>query len=142
MLSKEQANRIAQDLLDQAEAARIKRRSAAVSPIGWYWSCPELNLLAPHQRSDIVEQAKADVRTHPFLILYCFIGFGVFFGWWLGRSPVHQSQPVWLPVLGFSALVLYLLVRAFLVRREVRMLAAEMLPSWSASHAHGVPMKR
>ena len=130
MLSKEQANRIAQDLLDQAEAARIKRRSAAVSPIGWYWSCPELNLLAPHQRSDIVEQAKADVRTHPLLILYCFIGFGIFFGWWLGRSPVHQAGGIWLPVLALSA---YWLVWVLWVRREVRKLAVAMLPSWAVS---------
>jgi Flp pilus assembly protein TadB len=132
MLSKEQANNLAQDLLDHEEAARIERLNAAVVHLSWIWTCPEFKLLAPHQRGDIVQQAKASMRLDSFLLFYCFIGFSVFFGWWLERSPVHQADVACLPALVFF---LYWLVWAFGVRREVRKLAAEMLPTWSMSDA-------
>ncbi len=103
MLSKEQASRIAQDLLDQAEAVRIERLDAAVLPIGWYWSCPELNLLAQHQRGDIVEQAKVNVTRYPISTITYFIAFAGFLGacyCLLGRSPVHRSDAAFVIAIG------------------------------------------
>jgi hypothetical protein len=68
MLSKFQANAVADALLDNAESRRLGRLNAAAQPVSWLNRCPEINPLQPWQR-ELVVQVLGDALIHS-----CWLG--------------------------------------------------------------------
>lgn len=109
---------------EQAKTTANTQGQRKVAPVTWICRCQALFFLAPSQRSPLVQQASRTVSQKSlfFFITFAWIGASVLF-WLYGMSETNRRQFMVLFIFGSS--VLPLCLRAFLIRRELRKLAAQ-----------------
>ena len=123
MLSREQATRIAQGLMGEAEKERLARLNAVPpSPIYPFVRSPELAALAPWARNLVLRQALASVNAMPAFVVPVAIWAGSIAMLWLDYPETARAVSALL--IGGGALAT-LLLRICLVRTEARKLARE-----------------
>ncbi|MFC0254425.1 hypothetical protein [Massilia consociata] len=127
MLSKAQANRIADELLDQARARRFGFTDPSGIPVPPFYQCRSLRRLPQGLQREIVRKATSEAGWNPWFLLATA-------AWVAALALVYVFEPT---VLGFrlvpSAFMIMaplapLLFRALLVRRAVRQIADQMHP--------------
>lgn len=132
MLSKFQANVVADALLDNAESRRLERLNAATQPVYWLNRCPEINPLQPWQRELVVQVAMANVgKTWLFhaVQLTKFAALGLFL--FIDITTVLKTW--WMLSFIAAGWVVPWIVQSLFLRREVRRVAVRIPPSWSSS---------
>jgi hypothetical protein len=122
MITKDQANSITDQLLDQQRAEALRAKNAAASRIPFFYQCPELQLLEPWQRAEVIREARRSLCGN-WGISACMIAWGLAFvaSWYLLVPAATQSTFIlwWLAMLVFPQFVL----RVSLVRLHVKYLA-------------------
>jgi Flp pilus assembly protein TadB len=121
MLTKEQANSVAESFLAKQRAAK----NAAASAIPRRYQCEDLNRLEPWQRSEVLRKAKLHVerswRINISLVVWAATWLLV---WYL---IARQTVPIFLAaILSFAP---QFTVRDTLIRREVKLLASKLVAS-------------
>jgi len=58
MLSREQANQIGSELIEQAEALRLEKKNAKVRCISFFYRFPELRAFALSERPERLQEAR------------------------------------------------------------------------------------
>lgn len=128
MLSKDQANRIADELLEQARASRFGFTDPSGMPVPPLYQCRSMRHLPQGLQSEIVRKATLAVGSSPWFML-------IVAAWIVALALVYAIEPTVLGVrLVPSAFMIMaplapLLFRALLVRRAVRKIADRM-ESW------------
>lgn len=117
MISNDQADTIADELLEQVRVQRLH----APAPVRLFYRSPELMALEPALRPLVVRHAYALLRTDPQVILALVAYCGAVIAALLAIVPQRM-----LP-LAVVALLPVVLVRNLLVRRTARRLATELL---------------
>ena len=114
MLSKDQANAIAESVLNQPQSSRREGRKHTVHRVRLIYRCRELSALEPWQRTEVVKQATKATGNNPLLIIVLLSGF-VTFAAVFGRYKLSSMAP-FIIAFYFTALLL----RTFIVRRQDR----------------------
>ena len=122
MITKDQANSIADGLLTQQRAEALHAKNAAGSRVSFLYQCPELRLLEPWQRFEVVREAWRSVRGH-WGVIACMIVWVLAFGaFWILLVPATTRSTFllwWATLLAFPPFVLHL----SLVRLHVKYIA-------------------
>jgi hypothetical protein len=127
VLSKAQAERIADELLEQARASRFGFPDPSGMPVPPLYQSRSMRRLPPGLQTEIVRQARLAVGSSAWFVLAVVV-------WIVAIALVYVFEPT---VLGFrtvpSAFMILaplapLLLRALLVRRAVREIADRMAP--------------
>lgn len=127
MLSKAQANRIADELLEQARASRFGLTDPSGTPVAPLYQCRSLGRLPQGLQQEIVRKATQEVGSSPVFLLAVA-------AWIVALALVYAIEPI---VFGMrlvpSAFMIVaplapLLFRALLVRRAVKQIASRMDP--------------
>ena len=120
MLSKDQANAIADDVLSQAQSSRLEGRKAMVRAVPLLYRCRELSALEPWQRAEVVKQATKAAGNNFLLIIVLLTGFATL----VGLFQIYKFGPMAPFIIAFCFAAL--LLRALTVRREIRNIAAQL----------------
>ena len=130
MLSKDQANRVAEELLAQSRSSKFGFMDPAGIPAPPAYQCRELRALPQRLQHEVVRQAIREVGTNrTFLLIFLAWMTGCAVLWFFGQTLVRPPQgPI--PAL-FLSLILPFAVRLFLVRRAVKLIALELSQSWN-----------
>ncbi|WP_409265656.1 hypothetical protein [Massilia sp. BHUDP2] len=127
MLSKAQAERIADELFEQARASRFGFPDPSGMPVAPLYQCRSMRRLPQGLQTEIVRKATLAVGSSAWFVLAVL-------AWIVAIALVYVFEPT---VLGFrtvpSAFMILaplapLLLRALLVRRAVREIADRMAP--------------
>ena len=122
MLTKDQANSIADSFLTQQREEARRAQHAAGLKISIFYRCPELQALEPWQRAEVVHEAWQELRGHWGIIgIMCLwlLAFGAF---WIGLVPAATRSVFhlwWYAMLALPPFVLNLAM----IRLHVRYLA-------------------
>ena len=119
MLSKEQVNAIAEGVLNQPQSSRREGRKHTVRSVRLIYRCRDLSALEPWQRTEVVKQATKATNNNLLFIIVLLSGFATFVAVF-GRYKLSSMAP-FIIALFFAALLLH----TFIVRREIRMIAAQ-----------------
>ena len=124
MISKDQANAIAEEILDQQRGPILKDKNVFARRIPVLYRCEELKALEPWQRAQVVREASANVsRQWGVKVCMLFWLLAVMFFWFL-FVPVSTrtgSTSVWL--LCALASLPQFIVHVSLVRLHVKYIA-------------------
>jgi len=127
VLSKAQANRIADELLEQARASRFGFTDPSGAPVAPLYQCRSLGRLPQGLQQEIVRKASQEVGSSPWFLLAVA-------AWIVALALVYAIEPIVFGVqLVPSAFMIVaplapLLLRALLVRRAVKQIADRMEP--------------
>ena len=69
MLSREQANQIGSELIEQAEALRLEKKNAKVRRISFFYRFPELQAFALSERPGRLQEARTATMRKPAMIV-------------------------------------------------------------------------
>jgi hypothetical protein len=125
MLSKEQANIIADGLLDGARAGRPRFYRPAGTPVHWLYRCRALRSVPEALQPEVVRQAKKETVFNPWfdiLVLACLAAPWVL---WATRPAVFRKSGFGMAFLALLPLVI-LIVQTLLVRRAINMIATQL----------------
>ena len=122
MITKDQANRIAESLLDQEQKIQHQAKNAKARSIPFYFRCPEVLSLEPWQQAKVVRQAAKNV-THQWRLRLSIVAWvGVCLAVWHFAFP--STTTVSLALFLFAAAVIpQIIVQLWLIRREIQSLA-------------------
>ncbi|CAN7210533.1 hypothetical protein [Massilia sp. LjRoot122] len=129
MLSTATANRIADELLEQARSSRFGFTDPAGIPVAPLYRCRDLERLPQGLQLEIVDRATRETGATPLFI-------AAVTAWVLALASVYIVQPAvfsarMLPSgLFILAPLAPLLFRALLVRRAVRLIAGRIAAEW------------
>jgi hypothetical protein len=125
VLSKKQANIIADALLDEARAARPRIYRPAGTPVHWLYRCRALRSVPDALQPEVVRQAKKEIATNPWFLAAMLV-------WVMALAALWMTRPAFLVKAGLSAqvvtlswLVPLLLQRVF-VRRAIKTIATRL----------------
>lgn len=122
MISKDQANSIADQLLDQQRAEMQHTRNVAASRVPYFYRCKELRQLEPWQRAEVIREARRSFRDD-WWSFASMVAWGLMFGtFWFFLVPVA----IRISFLFWGELMFILppiLLRISLLRLHVRYLA-------------------
>lgn len=124
MLSKDQASAIADEILGQARAQRERQSSASLS-VGALYRCRELRSLPKWMQIEVARQAALAVWRSPFFIflaLAWIFALAMLSLYWFDHSLRSALIGPSIVVCGLVPM----LIRSLLVRREIRIIAAEL----------------
>lgn len=122
MITKDQANSIADSLLRQQRAETLRAKNVTNSRVSFLYQCPELQLLEPWQRNEVVREAKRRLRSHWGIIVCLLVWVAVFTAFWILLVPTttRLTFPLWwIAMLAMPPFALHL----SLIRLHVRYLA-------------------
>ena len=136
MLSKDQADAIANAVLNQTQSSRLEGRKSMVHHVPLIYRCRELAALEPWQRKEVVKQATKATNSNLLFIVVLLAGLATQVA--LFGEYKFSSMAPFIAVFYFSALLL----RVLIVRREIRKITAKFAFSSTASNAHGFPSLR
>ena len=122
MITKDQANSIADSLLTQQRAEALRAKNAAGSRVSFLYQCPELRLLEPWQRTEVVREAWRNLRGHWGIIACMIVWILAFCAFWYLLVPAATRSTFhlwWVAILAFPPFVLHL----SLIRLHVQYLA-------------------
>jgi hypothetical protein len=124
MLTKEQANTVA----DSFSAQRLASKNAAAAPVPRRYQCEELKQLEPWQRAETLREAKRRVKDNWRInvALAAWVAAWLLV-WYLIGSAARAAVPFYL--LAILCLAPQFTVRATLVRREVKIIARQLVGS-------------
>lgn len=126
-MSKAQAERIADELLEQARASRFGFPDPSGMPVAPLYQCRSMRRLPPGLQTEIVRKARLAVRSSPWFVLAVV-------AWIVAIALVYVFEPT---VLGFrtvpSAFMILaplapLMLRELMVRGAARKIAEQMDP--------------
>jgi hypothetical protein len=127
VLSKAQAERIADELLEQARASRFGFPDPSGMPVAPLYQCRSMRRLPPGLQTEIVRKARLAVGSSPWFVLAVV-------AWIVAIALVYVFEPT---VLGFrtvpSAFMILaplapLMLRELMVRGAARKIAEQMDP--------------
>lgn len=124
MLSKNQANKIAEDIIRQAELSNTKNRKFVSIYTSLLYRCRELYSLKPWQRVEVVRQATNEVSTNRLFLFLIFSWLGLISFWFFSLTTPARSQ--WLFSYMFACCSVTLILRVVFIRHEVRKIANEL----------------
>jgi hypothetical protein len=121
MLSKEQANAIADALLDEARAAR-PRRPAQVPLL---YRSRALRSLPNDLQSEVVREAKKEVATNPWFLGAMLVWFAVLVALWIVK-PGFPGKSGSVPMMTTLCWLVPLTVQRALVNRNAALIVARL----------------
>jgi hypothetical protein len=121
MLSKEQANAIADALLDEARAVRPRR--SAQAPL--MYRSRALLALPNDLQSEVVQEAKKDVATNPWFLGAMLVWFAVLVALLIIR-PGFLGKSGSVPMMTTLCWLVPLIVQRALVNRNAALIAARL----------------
>jgi hypothetical protein len=125
MLTKEQADRIADDLLAQARTRKFGFTDPAGVPVSPVYQCRDLRSLPDGLQLEVVLQATKEVATGPLFLVLMLVWLLVLCALWLFVPRLIATPAAIVPLISCSWLV-PLAVRTVLIRRTVRLVAARL----------------
>jgi hypothetical protein len=125
MLSKEQANIIADGLLDNARAARPRFHRAAGMPVHWLYRCRALRSVPEALQAEVVRQAKKETVFNPWFAILVVICIAAPWVSWTVRAAVFGKSGFGIPILALLPPMLSI-VQILLVRRAIDMIATQL----------------
>ncbi len=130
MLSKAQADRLADELLDQARNSKFGITDPSGMPVPPLYQCRELGSLPQGLQKEIVRKTTLEVGASRVLVLATIAwGVALVLAFALELS-VFGRPLVPYPLLIIAPPLVPLLLRALLVRRAVRLVARQVAASW------------
>ncbi len=122
MITLAQADAIAEEILSQERALSLEAKNAAARRIPFYYRCPELKILGPWQRAEVVREAELAVKRNWRVSMAIFFWI---FAWVSGRFflTLHATQSEFLVPFLVTCIVPLVVVRTVLVRRNVKNIA-------------------
>ena len=130
MLSKDQANCVAEELLAQARSSKFGFIDPAGIPAPPAYQCRELRALPQGLQHEVVRQARHSVGTNQTFVLIFLVWMAGCAALWVFGQTLMRPPFSPIPVL-FLSLMLPFAVRLFLVRRAVKLIASELSQSWN-----------
>lgn len=126
MLSRDDANRIAEQILHQAHATRQGGHTLAPRRVPILYRSPALDALPRSVQAELLQAARqAALRSWPFIVT-TFLWLALIVGAWIGTVSHHKTVHLIAPFLVWSWLA-PLLVRGLVARHRVRLLATQRL---------------
>ena len=122
MLSKEQAVRMGDAIIQNQEAIRVAELNRKAPRVLFVYDCEALRALEPYQRAAIVREAQLAVRHDRRAIALSVVCVLVCFAFWLFLRGASPNIAVWFLLYFFAAFLPPLLYRVALTRRQVRAL--------------------
>ena len=122
MITKDQASSIADQLLYQRHTEALRSKNAAGSRVSFFYQCPELQLLEPWQRTEVVREAWQRLRGHWGIIACMVVWVTAFAAFWYLLAPAATRSTFhlwWVTILAFPPFALHL----SLIRLHVQYLA-------------------
>jgi len=119
LLTPSQAERIAEDLLNQKRRAETEAKNAVARRVPFVYYVRGLNALEPWERAELLQQSARSVGNQwkATLLTLCVVGISCL-AWWLGGL---FSRPGVSPVLlVVVCAAMAFLPRAYFVRKELR----------------------
>jgi hypothetical protein len=118
LLSKEQENEIADQILKQARDDNLTQQASAFRPTLPLYRCSELRALAPWMQPLVVRHASQAVTKSPVFILTVIAWLGGMFALW----SYQYGEARFILACSFVPLLL----RGMFVRHEVKKIAAQL----------------
>ena len=119
MITKDQANTIAESLLDQQQKILLQAKNAKARRIPFYFRSPELVSLEPWQQTKVVRKAAKDVVRQWRFKISMVAWFAVCFAFWYFAFPAASKVSLVLFLLVAAAIPQFM-VQCWLVRREIQ----------------------
>jgi len=127
VLSKAEANRLADELLEEASRSPFGVTDPSGMPVPPMYQCRELGQLPQGVQSEIVRKTILRVGASPLFILAVAAWIALIALFYAGEWALFGKIPMTFLILAPLA---PLLVRALLVRRAVRLVARQVGASW------------
>lgn len=123
MISKDQANCIADELIEQQRQQSRDAKNEAAKKVPWLYRCAELNRLEPIERAEVIVEARREMRRGLWFVLAVFLIWAtVFSGFWFTALSAEQRSRFFL-VLPFILYVPGVLLHLSNMRLHVKYLA-------------------
>jgi hypothetical protein len=124
MLTTDQASTIVNEIIRQAQLSRMESQLAPVRPVPPLYRCRALSQLPHRQRMAVLREAKIAVDRNGLFLFLLFALVGIISGGFYWFAGPHRSTWIMPGLVGCWSAAL--LLRAAFIRREVRMIAAQL----------------
>ncbi len=123
MISNDQANCIADELIEQQRQQSRDAKNETAKKVSWLYRCAELNRLEPIEQEEVIVEARREMRRGLWFAVAGFLVWAtVFSGFWFTALSAEQRSRFFL-VLPFILYVPSVLLHLSNMRLHVKYLA-------------------